>query len=494
MTVLLGGVSRLKDPNNTVQGDARKLRELQEKLDKCMTRMFRKTENGGNPFLFSLSAPKPHWLAVELDGHPIDTAATDGKNYYWNPDFMAALSENEIATIMYHESFHVIFHHCDGIRGVGKNPRTWNLALDYVVNGMIEHDHKKSGRDRQYQLWTGKLGPATSWSALADYLSGKTDKAPQGCFADPTLHGRSPESIYSDLLDLELKSPRRCKETKGGCGALSIDPKTGQSTLGPGPVDPTKDSGPWSKDSCPKCGAPPNFGPGALDQHMPGKQTRDEVMGDMMRAAEQAQAIGGGRGSVPDGVEAALAELKKPTLSPHVIIQHCFQRKAQDVGAKNDWKRFRRRGLCQKPPVFQPKKHGHLPKWVVLLDTSGSMSDDDIANGLKEMQAVPAPAEGLIVPCDAKPYWDQATRVRDTRDIKRTKVVGRGGTVFDEFFRDYPKRIGTDFDVVVIVTDGDCGTINMAYKPACDVLWVITNQMEFKPNFGRVCHLKPARS
>jgi predicted metal-dependent peptidase len=488
---LLGGVARLRDPNDIVK-DPRKMLALQEKLDRVMTRMFRKTENGGNPFLFALCAPKPHWVAVEVGGGPLDTAATDGKNYYWNPDFLAALSEDEASTVMGHESFHVIFHHCDPGRAMGKNPRTFNLALDFSVNGMLDHDHKKSGRSNKYQLWTGKIGPAVTLRELLDYYAGKVDDPPKGCFADPTLYGRSPENIYSEIVEAELKSPRRCKESKGGCGAISMDPKTGKSTLGDGPIDPSKDEGPWSKHACTKCGAPPNYGPGSLDQHLGSKQSRGEVMGDMMRAAAQAEAIGGGRGAVPSEVEAALAELKNPTLSPSVIIQHAFQRKAQDVGAKNDWKRFRRRGLAQTPPVFQPKKHGHLPKWVVCLDTSGSMSDKDIANGLKEMQAVPPPAEGVVVPCDAVPYWDAATKVRSTSDIKRTKIVGRGGTVFDQFFRDLPLKLGTDYDVIVIITDGDCGTINKAYKPACDVLWVITNEREFHPTFGRVCHLKPA--
>lgn len=490
MASLLGSMARLRDPNGTVQ-DPRKLNELQEKIDKTMTRMFRLPENGGNPFLFALSGPKPHWLAKELSGQAIDTAATDGKNYYWNPDFLDALDPNEVCTVMEHESFHILFYHCEPSRNLGKHPRIFNLAVDYVVNSTIEHNHRKLGRDKKYQLWTGRIGPAISLQDYLDHCAAKKDIPKQGCFADPTQYGRSAESIYTDILNAELASPRRCKETTGGCGALSIDPKTKQSQFGPGPQDLTKKAGEaWGPDCCLKCGAPPNYGHGALDQHLPSRQSKDEVLGDMMRASEQANSMG--RGFTPSEVEAALAELKRPTLSPRTIIQHCFQRKAINVGYKNDWKRFRKRGLAMNPPMYQPKKHDHQPKWCVLLDTSGSMSDADIANGLKEMQAVPPPAEGIIVPCDATPYWDAATKVRDTRDIKRTKVVGRGGTVFDEFFRDLPKRLGTDFDVIVIVTDGDCGHINKAYRPQCDVLWVITNEREFKPSFGRVCHLKPA--
>lgn len=490
MSSLASQIARLQDPDNVAK-TPRQLHELQEKISNCMTKLYRQPVNGGNPFLFALAGPKPHMLAREISGVPIKTAATDGKRYYWNPEFLEALDENGVSTVMSHESYHILFYHCDGSRSLGKNPRLWNLAVDWVVNSVIEHDHVKSGRNKKYQLWTGPLGSPVTLDDYKKYLHGQIDLPDHGCFADPTLYSKSPEAIYDEVLAAEMTSPRRCKETQGGCGAVSIDPKTGKSVFGPGPQDLNKKKGEeWGPDCCLKCGAPPNYGPGGLDEHLPSGMTKEEVMGEMMRAAEQAENM---RGTVPAEVEAALGELKKPTLRPSDIIKHAFQRKALDVGSKNDWKRFNRRGLAMSPAVYIPKKHDHFPKWVVLLDTSGSMSDDDIANGLKEMQAVPN-SEGYIVPCDAVPYWDQMTRVRDTRDIKRTKVVGRGGTVFDQFFRELPTKLGKDLDIVVIISDGDCGTISAALRPPCDVLWIITNEREFHPNFGRVVQLKHHRA
>lgn len=477
------GITRLKDPDN-VAASPRQYLELQEKISSCMTRLFQFPKNGGNPFLFALAGPKPHYLVRELCGQKIDTAATDGKSFFWNPEFLASLDVNAVQTVMSHESFHVLFYHCDPSRAAGKEPRKWNIAVDYVVNGVIEHDHVKSGRDQKFKLWEGPLGNPITFQDYLAWVAGTKKDFGQGpnCFADPTMHGRSPESIYNDIIQAELSSPRRCKEHSGGCGALSIDPKTGQSTI----------PAPWDPDACQKCGAKPDFGPGSLDAHIPSGMTKDEVMGEMMRAAEQAAATG--RGTAPAEIEAALSELKKPTLRPSDIIRHAFQRKAIDVGSKNDWKRLRRRQLAMTPRQFLPRKHDHFPKWVVLLDTSGSMSDQDIANGLKEMQACPKESEGWVVPCDAVPYWDQKTRVKNTQDLKRTKIVGRGGTVFDQFFRELPEKIGRDLDIVVIISDGDCGHIPAALRPQCDVLWVITNKREFKPSFGRVVQLNSARA
>jgi predicted metal-dependent peptidase len=181
------------------------------------------------------------------------------------------------------------------------------------------------------------------------------------------------------------------------------------------------------------------------------------------------------------------------------------QKKA-DAGNINDWKRFRRRPsyiygkgangkLVPKHQLYTPKKHDFLPRWVCLMDTSGSMGDDDIANGVKELQLVADVAEGWIVPCDAQPYWDKATKVNSKTALQRTQVVGRGGTVFEEFFRDLPKqKFAGQFDLVIIITDGDCDQVPVNLMPkGADCLWIVTNKREFRPNFGRVAQLNPSR-
>ncbi len=501
-----GSVARLQDPNKLAKSP-RDLEEMVKKVSDSMTRLFRKPENGGNPFLFALAAPKPHILTVEIHGREIKTAATDGKRFYWSPAFLAALDNDQVATVMSHESYHVFFFHCDPGRSAGKHPQDWNLAVDYVVNGVIDYEHRQSKRDAKFKLWGGPLGTPILLKDLIDWHLAKIDDLPEhGCFADAACHGMSPESIYDQIQDAKLKSPRRCKERNGGCGAMTIDPKTGVSRFGAGPPAPPapvagqppppalKKGDPWGPDSCQKCGAPPNYSPfGPMDSHVTSDMTKDEVMGDMMRAADQAEQFGG-RGCVPADIEGELGELKQPTLRARDVIKHCFARKALDVGNKNDWKRFRRRGMAQTPPIYQPKKHDFKPRWVALMDTSGSMSDADIANGVKELAVVSDNTEGYIVPCDTIPYWDKMTRITRKSDLKRTAVQGRGGTVFDTFFEELPGKLGVDIDLVVIITDGDCGHISAALRPHCEVLWIITNKREFRPSFGRVIQLSSVRN
>jgi predicted metal-dependent peptidase len=216
---------------------------------------------------------------------------------------------------------------------------------------------------------------------------------------------------------------------------------------------------------------------------------KQEILQDLLRAAQQVKAL---RGEIPAGIEDLLGLLGTPELTAHDIIRCARMRYKQDQGKTNDYRRLRRRGLSYDPPQYQYKKKCPASEWVAMIDTSGSMSDEDIANGIKELLLVGGEGKGWIVPCDAQPHWKAKIEVTGKADILRTKVIGRGGTVFDDFFKGLRSNFPEGFDTVVIITDGDCGEIDIKLKPPCDVVWVITNKNKFTPTFGRVCNLKPA--
>ena len=85
-----------------------------------------------------LDQPFVGMLALRLimtEDNSIKTAAVDGKNLFYNADFVAALSPGETKTLVAHEVFHCVFDHI-GRRG-DRNPRKWNQAGDYVINDTL---------------------------------------------------------------------------------------------------------------------------------------------------------------------------------------------------------------------------------------------------------------------------------------------------------------------------------------------------------------------
>lgn len=69
----------------------------------------------------------------------IPTAATDGADEFYNPDFVLSMSRMQLRYVKIHETLHKSLRHCvEYMDVVKKMPQLSNVAMDYVVNGMIE--------------------------------------------------------------------------------------------------------------------------------------------------------------------------------------------------------------------------------------------------------------------------------------------------------------------------------------------------------------------
>ena len=66
----------------------------------------------------------------------IQTAATDGKNFIYNEDFILSLNKDEMLFLFGHEVLHNVFEH--HYRRGSRNPMLWNVACDYVINLILK--------------------------------------------------------------------------------------------------------------------------------------------------------------------------------------------------------------------------------------------------------------------------------------------------------------------------------------------------------------------
>jgi predicted metal-dependent peptidase len=80
----------------------------------------------------------------------VPTAATDGRDVFINTSFFAPLTSAEQEAVLLHEVLHAALLHVP--RRGGRDPQLWNVAADFVVNGML-------GREG-YQLPAGALRDA----------------------------------------------------------------------------------------------------------------------------------------------------------------------------------------------------------------------------------------------------------------------------------------------------------------------------------------------
>jgi predicted metal-dependent peptidase len=66
------------------------------------------------------------------------TAATDGRNLYYNTQFFNAMGNKEIEFVIAHEILHCVYDHFS--RREHRNPKLYNIAADYIVNNLLVRD------------------------------------------------------------------------------------------------------------------------------------------------------------------------------------------------------------------------------------------------------------------------------------------------------------------------------------------------------------------
>jgi predicted metal-dependent peptidase len=78
--------------------------------------------------------------------HDLPTAATNGIDKVYNPDFVKSLSDEELRFVILHEATHVAYLHLDVWKDLWKeNPRLTNIAADHFVNLSLHDTNEAAG-------------------------------------------------------------------------------------------------------------------------------------------------------------------------------------------------------------------------------------------------------------------------------------------------------------------------------------------------------------
>jgi predicted metal-dependent peptidase len=83
-----------------------------------------------SPFFATLAM---HARFIQSDDIP--TAATDGRDVFYNASFLGQLTDAHLDGVMLHEVLHAALAHV--VRRGRRDPRLWNIAADVVVNGLV---------------------------------------------------------------------------------------------------------------------------------------------------------------------------------------------------------------------------------------------------------------------------------------------------------------------------------------------------------------------
>ena len=358
-----------------------------------------------------------------------ETLATDGRNFYYNNEFVDKLKPKEAEFGFAHEVLHNVFDHMG--RRDSRDPTISNIAADYATNQILKDE---------------RIGAVPSFIKI---------------FQDDKYRGMSYEQIYSVLEE----KAQKIDITK--LGELLDEHLDGDE-------DGDGDGGDDDQDGSGK--GPPRY---TAEEK---KQIRDEIKEAMVAAAQAA-----GAGRVPAGVQRMISDFTEPKMDWRQMlrmnIQSIFKsnfsfsrpnRKSQHCGA-----------------ILPGMMNEETIDVSVAIDMSGSISDAMAKDFISEVKGIMDEYKDfkLDLWCFDTEVYNYAKFTGDTADeIMEYECKGGGGTDFEanwEFMKDQdiqPKRF-------IMFTDGyPCGS--WGDEDYCETLFVVHGNDSIISPFGQTAYYK----
>ena len=349
------------------------------------------------------------------------TAATDGRNFYYNTRFIKMLRPKEVEFLFGHEVLHVVYDHF-GRRGE-RNPLLSNVAADYCVNA----DLKKH--------------------RVGEFITSVP------CLYESKYEGMSYEEVYDDLyknaekIDINKLIEKLLDDHMDG-----DDEGDGDSRDGKGGT------------KRPKLTAEEKAA------------IRDEIKEAMLSAAQTCDA-----GNLPAGVKRIIQDLTEPKMNWRELIRQQIE---STVKSDFTWLRTSRKGWDM-DAVMPGMKTQEAIDICVMIDMSGSISERQGRDFISEVKGIMETFEDyrIHIGCfDTEVYNMQMYTADNLEDIADYKLAGGGGTDFDCFF-DYFKKEEIEPKKLVVFTDGYPGG-SWGDPNYCDTVWIIHGDKNPNPPFG----------
>ena len=445
-------------------------------------------------------------------GSEHETAWTDGKDtVFFHPDFLEGVSDGELDYALSHVLLHLVLDHT-GRKGDYEGEEL-DLAADIIVNSNILRANgggeesiylREYGGVQPHLAPDGQEGWRYSLEELCEMLRVRRGGGGEEIRRKEKGTGASAEN---EKQESGTGATAEDKEQESGKGASAETEEKGKargSSVGQG------DGGGKGAKSPESCGNGRQNGSGnagqksrngshGWDYHraFPEKEGDEDLealeglkwQGRILQAAEVVRFRAGekNRGVIPAFVERYVEKLKKPYTDWRTVLDEFVQEEIHDYSFCPPDRRF------ADTPFFLPdynEKDEHVEKILFMIDTSGSMSDEEITQCYSEIKGAidqfGGRLEGWLGFFDATVTEPQP--FTDEEEFVAIRPKGGGGTRFDIIF-DYVRDEMEEPPVsIVILTDGFAPFPDSRLAMEIPVLWIINNE-DVTPPWGKVARI-----
>lgn len=396
--------------------------DIETRLTRARTRLII-----DKPFLGALVLRLP---LVAADPKWCQTTATDARKLYYNPEYIDALSNEQVQFVISHEALHCALSHF--ARRGHRNRMRWDVACDYAINPLL----------------------------MADGL-----KPPPGALYEDSFEGMTAEEIYPFIDENTADEPMDRH-------VYDDDEDSGEQPPPPGPQDrdepPPKGDSPGEGDDGEAGGqgqADPDSG--GAPQPPPlsgGEQETLQIQWQQRMAGAAQQAMQAGK------LGGLLARMIDHLLQPRLPWRMLLARYMTAV-ARDDYSYMR--PSRREGNAILPSLRSSQLDVVVAVDTSGSVQDRELREFAAEVNAIKGQmrARVTLVVCDSAVSEDSPWCFEPWEELELpADLKGGGGTDFRPVF-DWIERQDRQPDLLVYFTDanGEFPTL----EPAYGTVWLV---------------------
>jgi predicted metal-dependent peptidase len=353
------------------------------------------------------------------------TAATNGRNFYYNKDFVSKLSVKKLEFLFGHEILHCVFDHFG--RAGSRDRMLCNISQDYAVNQILV-DERIGEKITEVQICLDSKYRGMAWEEIYDDLYDKAEK-----ISLPELLKQ-----LGDVLDEHIN-----EDGSAGSGKDGDKDSKGKPSM--------------SKEEA--------------------QAIKDEIKQAMIQSAAAA-----GAGRVPAGIQRMIKDLTEPKMNWRELVRQ----EIQSI-VRNDYSFTRpsRKGW-QSGAVLPGMIPETTIDVAIALDMSGSIGEEDATTFLGEVKGIMDQYQDFKINLwcfDTEIYNHKEITHDNNDDLLNYEPQGGGGTDFEANWN-FMKEQGIAPKKLIMFTDGyPCGS--WGEESYCDTLFIVKGNTSAEAPFGQ---------
>jgi predicted metal-dependent peptidase len=349
------------------------------------------------------------------------TAATDGRGFYYNKDFINKLSVKKLEFLFGHEILHCVFDHFGRLGS--RNPRLANIAQDYAVNQILV-DERIGEKITEVDICYDSKYRGKAWEEIYDELFDKAEKIGM----DELM------KMLGDLLDEHLKEQEGAGDEKDGKGRPKISKEEAQAI-------------------------------------------RDEIKQAMIQSAAAA-----GAGKTPAGIMRMIKDLTEPKMNWRELVRQEIQ---SIVRNDYSFQRFNRKSAHSGAVLPGLREDTTIDVAIAIDMSGSIGQDDATVflSEVKGIMDQYVDFKINLWCFDTEIYNHKEISHDNSDDLLQYEPQGGGGTSFEVNW-EYMKDLGIQPRKFIMFTDGyPCG--GWGDEDYCDTLFIVKGNESAEAPFGQ---------